>query len=162
MITSKKVRKLVKTFERVLPYARRKGASLNMDSAVVSRPVGSNTPACQDHKCGTVHCHAGWYLLAKMWDGKAEYLPAGRHYYYDVGARMMAQDLGLLCGYALKYWARDNPDLWGNDRGNEMFIGMRAFSPDGMNVPESSLDAIVDHWRQVADALELAEIGGVI
>ncbi len=157
MITSKKVRKLVKTFERMLPHAVSE-ASLDMCETKVSHHHNLTSDRNVLHKCGTVHCHAGWYLLAKMWDGKSDYMSEDRMHYYNEGIVLMVEDLGFYEDRGLKCWARDNPDLWGNDEGTGMFVHSTAFASVGKRRARTLKD-IVDHWRQVGDALEIAEIG---
>ena len=157
MITSEKVRNLVKTFERILPYAEHDGA-LDMGTGGVSCRTNS---FFSGHKCGTVHCHAGWYLLAKMWDGKSNHLRGGNRSYLD-GVALMMEDMGVSDSeYGLVDWASQNPDLWGNDYARSMFCENEAFTPGNKERAETLKD-IVDHWRQVGDALEIAEIGGVV
>ena len=157
MITSEKIRGMIGKFERVLPYARHEGA-VDMDEGGVSRRVASSLGNA--HKCGTTHCHAGWYLLACEWDGVSDYLK-GSGVSFEVGAHRMMRDTGMrpeglvgsLSG-GLVEWAEDNPEIWGNPWGEDMFFCERAFGCTKDNI---TLEKIVDHWRGVAARLKAKE-----
>ena len=133
MITAKRVEKLINNFEKILPFAKHE-AALNMSTGKVSSKRLS-------HKCGTTHCHAGWYLLAKEWDLKSEYLNDGKQTGFAVGIGLMEKDLGLLQKKSLKRWASENPELWGNEVGSAMFFHTAAFGRDCR-----TLEDIVVHW----------------
>ena len=144
MITSDKIFKLVETFERVLPYAKH-ACALRMTEAVVSNKHA-------EYRCGTTHCHAGWYALADKWDLKSPYLK--RYYSYSDGGNAMARDLGLLgVGHLIK-WAEDNPEIWGNKYAYNMFVFADAFNYKG----KLTLQKIVDHWGEVGMRLLLEEL----
>lgn len=145
MITSDKVFKLVKTFERVLPYAKHEGA-VNMQTAKVSSRV-------YKHYCGTTHCHAGWYVLAKEWDLKSKILSSSKYTDYEDGVSMMAKDLGFENEGDLKRWATHDQEVWGNWRGDCMFYSPSAFNYTG----KLTLQKIVDHWRKVGERLKILE-----
>ena len=101
--------------------------------------------------CGTVHCAAGWYAVSQKdterWEDSVE---IG----YLLGAEWMAVDLGFLetvYGNPVHYledWAADNPEIWGNDDGHDMF-GLAWAYGDGHNTRASSLRDIVEHWKRV-------------
>ena len=128
MIRAKNVKKLIDNFERVLPYAQYE-YSLDMNETSVSSEYAG-------HHCGTSHCHAGWYLLAKKWDLKSRFLESHRS--YQGGVVEMEKD--LRCNN-IRDWAKKNPLLWGNNYGGNMFIEKRAF---GDNC--KTLEDIVVHW----------------
>ena len=145
MITSGKIREMIKRFETILPYAMDAGA-VNMMSSMVSDKE-------RKHKCGTIHCHAGWYVLACVWDRKADYLD-GDEVDFRMGADRMEHDLGM-GGYTLPLWANDYPEIWGNDDGDMLFYDPAAF---GCTKGDITLEKIIGHWRRVADALEVWEL----
>ena len=122
MITSDKVFKVVKKFERVLPFAKHADA-LDMSTYYVSTPA---------HRCGTIHCHAGWYALAHSWDLKSHYLNGRFEFVTDLtGVGNMCRDLGFDTEQGLLLWARCNPEIWGNEYGDYMFASRRAFNYTG-------------------------------
>ena len=143
VITSDKVFKLVKNFERVLPYAQHDRA-LDMGEFRVSDAFSS-------HSCGTTHCHAGWYLLAKEWDLKSKAL--SRRTDYEDGVSMMAKDLGFETEGDLRWWATQNHKVWGNGHGDSIFCSSLAFNYTG----KLTLQKIVDHWRKVGERLKILE-----
>lgn len=115
--------------------------------------------------CGTVACHAGWYMVAKgeeagtlgEWrEGEVSgvYLKdrdpeRGWH----VGAEEMARDLGFECLPELPGWAHAHPHLWGNAWGEKMFNNACAFTGEGdPEVPGGTLSLrdVAEHWRAVA------------
>ena len=150
MITSKKVFEFVEIFERILPYAQHDGA-LDMGEDCVSE-----TPEFdgRSHKCGTIHCHAGWFCLAKQWDGESEYLP-GEYVYYQRGSDLIWLHFGP---YGIPGLMDKNPHIWGNRYGADMYRDKRAFiskeRPDGAE----TLQDIVDHWGEVGIRLLIQEL----
>ena len=144
MITSNKVFRVVKKFERVLPFAKHDDA-LDMRTTFVS---------CEDHPCGTTHCHAGWYALAHYWDLKSHHLDDGSEIVtYSTGVGNMCRDLGFNTEDGLLLWAKDNPEIWGNESGYGMFSSRHAFNYEG----ELTLQKIVDHWKEVGKQLKKTE-----
>ena len=142
MITPEKIDIVIKNFERVLPYAESPD-SLDMGEHRVSLRSHEKTDVPIIHKCGTVHCHAGWYLLAKIWDLKSDFIGSGEKHLYEDGAYLMAKDLGLKKIRKLEGWAAKHPEIWGNDMGDFMFS-----SEESLGYPDTLAD-IVDHWRGV-------------
>ncbi len=70
-------------------------------------------------------------------------------------AELIAYDLGFENIVELQQWAHDNPGIWGNTYGELMFETSRAFAAaDNERV---TLKTIADHWKGVADRLELRE-----
>ena len=94
--------------------------------------------------CGTVACHAGWYLLGRS----GHVSDAG----WADGADMIAKDLGFQDREELENWAGRNPGLWGNSNGFRMFYNPRAFMIDGY----LELHRIANHWDEVASRIEEA------
>ena len=139
-------------------------------------------------ECGTCACHAGHYLLAKCLLGENEsgYTLRRRHDVLDdslflvddqdeptcwsTGATAMAIDLGF--GHPttkhfgpavqLMNWAQNNPDLWGNTKGHQLFNNPSAFftpsSPVDVHPPyQVTIEQIIDHWKGVAKRLQARE-----
>ena len=119
--------------------------------------------------CGTVACHGGWlYVMAiedelpgvclESWERRVHLDNAFRH-----GARHIAQALKLrwlnrptvytgavaAAVFLLPAWAAQNPSLWGNSYGFEMFncTGYRAF---GRIEKSCTLQTISEHYAAVA------------
>ena len=104
----------------------------------------------EGHPCGTVHCFGGWYAIA-LFDGIREF------YYYDDGADEMAKHLGLKeqdrdGEFSIEEWASNNPDIWGNEYGGNVFVHARAFLTDEKRpLGAQSLKHIIDHLEEVRD-----------
>ena len=64
----------------------------------------------------------------------------------------MALDLGFITRDELRQWAKNNPKIWGNDDGGDMFCCDSAFG-----FYEVTLKEICAHWLAVADRLEAAQ-----
>jgi len=95
-------------------------------------------------RCGTYACHGGWYEIIcnpKIEKGKLDYLK---------GANRMGKFLGFRSGWDLMGWASDNPKIWGNQQGYDLFSTQSAFFAPG-------LKGIGKHWLQVADRLRKLE-----
>ena len=117
----------------------------------------NNTSVIHSELCGTVACHAGWYLLARR--GKdviinLDHIPASEFPVetYINGAILLAQDLGFHDQIDLEDWAGDNPKLWGNTEGQVMFYNEEAFGK--RNQYGLSVKDIAEHWHTVADRIE--------
>ena len=116
--------------------------------------------------CGTVACHAGWYLFGKRLDAGNEvrlmyshdgdcWNCEGTELEFQDGAMELAQDLGFPTYGNMVVWAGDHPDLWGNDEGRTMCRDNIAFGRK--RVEEVTLSDIADHWHAVADRIEALE-----
>ena len=119
----------------ILDKALEKHPSMKLDmleDAVQSR----------SHLCGTVHCHAGAYLIGSI---KIE---ERKRYTFVRGADLMAHNLGFKDRDCLKDWAYSNPKIWGNNYGWKMFSLKTAFN-DAENVSE-----IAAWWRSVGDRIK--------
>ena len=143
MITPEKIDVVLRYFERVLPMAEKSGEGhLDMTMACVEN---------SDHFCGTVHCAAGWYAVAKKgseeWNNLSRFK---REINYSDGAIWMARDLGFESFFDLKDWARLHPELWGNTMGKHMFVMNSAY---GETSPAESLYDIYNHWTRVRGRL---------
>lgn len=100
-------------------------------------------------QCGTVACHGGWAAVILVED------VGNSCGHFLQGAQTLAEFLRPGWGwYDLEEWADDNPELWGNEYGVDMFNsdGYRAF---GFDEPgECDLYDIAAHYRGVADRIE--------
>jgi hypothetical protein len=92
--------------------------------------------------CRTPGCHGGWAGIA---------LGFKDIYDYTQGAHALAQYLGFTDRYALATWARDNPGIWGNTSGYDMFLSPAAFGQDDECFP---VQVLIDHWEGVANRLK--------
>ena len=98
------------------------------------------------HKCGSIHCIAGWYYVA------TSTVPEGVPYVgYHHGAVKMANALGFEYTRDLEEWAESHPYFWGNPYGADLFQKSRAW--DGA----INLKGVVKHLTQVADKLAAYE-----
>lgn len=107
----------------------------------------------EENLCGTPACHAGWF--GRFWDKN--------HTDYNQSANAMANFLGYertnrhTAMRQLETWAMDNPDLWGNENGDEMFYHRRAFRKDSEDMRSATMREIADHWYGVAERLSKVE-----
>lgn len=92
MPTKKQVQKVIDNFKKVLPMAIKDNHLMMMEGDVNMQ-----------HKCGTVHCHGGWYAIAVC--NLKEPLD------FTAGANRMAQDLGFENMGVLENWANEYPLL---------------------------------------------------
>ena len=82
------------------------------------------------------------------------------------GATLMAERLGFRrddkdtnsdIQERLVTWAEENPDLWGNENGSEMFQHAAAFSKDCSRKNEDAVRNIAKHWRAVGERIRASE-----
>lgn len=110
----------------------------------------------REHRCGTVHCHAGWALVGispekvnipKTYVSFHEGVVALDEFFF--GASDEVADNGTIFS-ALTDWADRNPSLWGNGHGSIMFSSKIAFY-HGLARRKGALTLkhIADHWREV-------------
>ena len=94
------------------------------------------------HECGTVHCVGGWYAVANS-DRQVikDKIKNGR-VGYDDGADLMAIDLGFDDGDFLADWAYENPEIWGNEKGSDMFENELAYDNAGFDGVISQLELV--------------------
>lgn len=140
---SEKVFELATFFHTIALTAKGTEAVVDMGACGVDKP--------EKHLCGTPACHAGWFgaFYPKR-------LPAGYGNYKGFGAYadQMGKMLGLGDSNALEEWASENPLIWGNQWGDEMFGSSEAF---GEFNGEVTLQEIADHWYGVATRLAAIE-----
>ncbi len=107
--------------------------------------------------CGTPGCHAGLIsIVAKdlpelqdiyeclyflQWNIR------GSRYEYSIWADALAVFLGFKNMRDLRDWAKDNPKLWGNRSGYNLFCSRLAFIDDAYE--QLTHRDIINHWKQV-------------
>jgi hypothetical protein len=116
--------------------------------------------------CGTCGCHAGLIsIVAKDLPGLEEaHLKVFKTYFkvykeikkdlylYALWADALAEFLGFKEQKDLEIWAKDNPKLWGNKFGGDIFMDAVAFTDD-TNKQLIHRD-IINHWKQVLANIE--------
>ena len=106
---------------------------------------------CDDrirHPCGSPACVAGNYWLAKIWDGVTEY--PKKFIGFNRGTDEMAWDLGFEHPRELRFWAKDNPTVWGNKHGWWIFTEPHAYTTYVEGKP-FSMAQIITHWEGVLE-----------
>ncbi len=74
------------------------------------------------------------------------------HYIFSVWSSALAIFLGFKYDDELEVWAGDNPRLWGNNRGYDMFCSHLAFT-DYEDKQLTHRD-IIEYWKQVLKNIE--------
>jgi hypothetical protein len=74
------------------------------------------------------------------------------HYIFSVWSSALAIFLGFKYDNELEVWAGDNPRLWGNNRGYDMFCSHLAFT-DYEDKQLTHRD-IIEYWKQVLKNIE--------
>ena len=158
--TSEAARAVAATFDEA---ARLDKAEVNMHYASAYRESGFLGFGCK-----TVACHGGWYetvhqmrradvadptQLGRRGDKLREHGSSTTIHFSD-GAMRMASDLGFESMAELAEWAGENPALWGNGHGAEMFFAPFAF---GQHNNRFGMDVLASHWHGVADRLAQRE-----
>lgn len=139
-VKSENVLKVIRNLESVLPRASR-DSQLDMDEYIV---YGG-----PDHPCGTVHCHGGWYAIATC-----EIKESKQFVSYTAGAHQMAKDLEVgIYTNDVEDWAKNNPEIWGNNNGKFILSCKTAFISPERPKGANNLKDIVDHWKDVYNRL---------
>ncbi len=114
--------------------------------------------------CDTCGCHAG--LISIVAKDLPELQETYKHlcslhlekeyynnpYVYIFWARALADFLDFEDRYSFIYWARDNPEIWGNEHGVSMFDSAKAFADDESK--QITHRDIIKHWKQVLKKVE--------
>jgi hypothetical protein len=178
--TSQQVRTVIDNFKKVLPIANGHKFMLDMGCPYIYKEEN----IVKEESCGTPMCHGGWYAAATLQDKMKEVsLDTGarfgrRQYFmdYNNGAEQMAIDLGFTqtddgeyenfegkmiketieARTHLRDWASENPQIWGNRNGEDMFHSKDAFETEGSDGAESLQD-IVDFWEKVYERIVALE-----
>lgn len=135
MPTQKQWQKVIDNFYSILPFTFDSSCHLDMTETRVND---------YSHKCGTIHCVGGWYLIAVK---KEELFDPHPIENFQVGATFLARDLGFRYYDQLEDWARKNPVLWGNVWGGLLFNEADAY--DHGNGPAKSITDIISHFEFV-------------
>src|SRR5260221_665185 len=142
--TSESIYRVIENFKKVLPLATRED-HLDMMEGVVCNNL---------HKCGTIHCHAGWYIISKIGIIKNN----KSNIDYNYGAEAMAKDMGFVNSEMLKDFFVKYNKLWGNENAEEMFTGGMAFYHHKKRLEGAiNLQHIIDHWTEVAERVKALE-----
>jgi hypothetical protein len=126
---------------------------------------GVNMGSGKKPMCDTPGCHAGLIsIVAKdlpelqeiykplYFLGCAPASGSENQYIFHVWSRALAVFLGFVDIRDLRDWAKDNPKLWGNRSGYNMFCSFFAFTYD-LN-KEITHRVIINHWKQVLKNIE--------
>ena len=135
------MQKVISNLEKVLPLAR-KASNLNMMEVTVRDTY---------HRCGTVHCVAGWYMVSQMEDKIGTY--GGLRTSFWEGAGKMAKDLGFTERNDMEYWANAYPKIWGNDSGRVMFSCNTAYRNGKKGYTPTTLKGVIGHFKRVLKRL---------
>jgi hypothetical protein len=104
------------------------------------------------HDCGTVHCVAGWYVVAIR--DNDDYIKSrikSKKCHFHHGAYRIAETLGFETLDELEEWAEDNPEIWGNQDGSYMFSEESAYN--GMAERTDKMSCVIEHLEGVRDRL---------
>ena len=177
MITSKKVFEMLAVFD-VLPedvLTNKKKFSMDIPQ-IYQEGVGASTKEKYDvpipqHNCGTVHCFAGWFLVAKHFaeirGGKfvsgifkdnecVRYINGVfaiyNHFFPDIDNRGLSA-----LDYEHGIFSKFDDDIWGNSYQIGMFRNEGAFTPRD-NDWANNLQDVLDHWGEVGLRLYIKEL----
>jgi hypothetical protein len=130
------------------------------------KDMGVDMGSTKEPSCGTPGCHAGLIsIVALDLPGLEEahligfkmYFKAYKEikqdlYLYALWADALAEFLGFSEEKDLECWAKDNPKIWGNKYGYDMFSGRLAFTNDEDKILKHR--DIINHWKQVLKNIE--------
>jgi hypothetical protein len=124
----------------------------------------------EEPTCNTPGCHAGLIsivakdlpelkdiyeriILSKWKDSR---------YRYEVWSNALTVFLGFKNSRDLRFWAENNPKLWGNKYGGDMFVFDIAFIDDTKAYIDDLAKQlthrdIINHWKQVLTNIEKGE-----
>jgi hypothetical protein len=117
------------------------------------KDMGVEMGSINEPLCGTPGCHAGLISivakdLPELQDiYNDDYRTYDDDYKYSIWADTLAEFLGFVDMRCLIDWARDNPKLWGNKFGQDMFSFWRAFTNSQFKILTHR--DIINHWKQV-------------
>ena len=167
-ITSEKIFEMLEVFERLSTYIRSGREFFDMAQYCVYRKsvwhenLRKNT---KEYSCGTVHCFAGWYLIAKhlsdIRDGRfvsGKFKNRNGVRYRD-GVKEMVTFFfpnfkpDLEKGYSEDQYLEkiiDNItyEIWGNENKALMFASPKAYS-SMRKLLVVTLQDVLDHWGEV-------------
>ena len=108
---------------------------INMERAYLRIP-DKNKPY---KSCG---CHAGFISAV---------FGASKDTEWVEGTDLLGTFLGFRDSCELTKWAQENPEIWGNEKGNDMFYTGCAF---GLDFKIFSAKRILNHWEGVLERLQ--------
>ena len=156
MTTARELRDVIATLEQFTDEAK---YTLDMNDVGINKDPSGRVSTTLVGLYTLARCPGDWSEPQK--DGNRWYCgPDGLEYSWAQGADEMSHDLGFPyseyrededCTF-LEQWARNNPELWGNEYGGNMFLGSRAYGVDSATVSD-----VLDHLRSVADRLAQRE-----
>lgn len=102
--------------------------------------------------CSTPSCFGGWLAL-KYKTGQSEYFL--RH--FADGANAFAEELGFTYRDDLTEYAAENPEIWGNKNGDEMFCSAYAFNEGDKEYTNETITTKAIGEKLIAVAKRLEE-----
>lgn len=84
---------------------------------------------------GFPKCHIGWFAYIN-----------DIHTLFNAD-KLLCQDLGV---DDIRFWAHNNPKIWGNEQGSRMYWEPSAFGLDN-HLVTFPLQHIIDHWKGVKE-----------
>ena len=116
----------------------------------------------EEHLCGAPACVGGWLcILFKKTEEDLFTTSTEKFVYYKKGAKEFAKKLGFENGAELQDWAKENPQIWGNECGGFMFCNGIAYieTDTGRTVTNDNITIkdIIHKWRCVAKRLRERE-----
>ncbi len=126
--------------------------SANLEGAFNMKVGGVQT---YNHNCGTVHCVAGWFAVSNSENHTIKKLIKNNSCDYFDGADMIAEILGFKNYLCLSEYMDDNPKIWGNSFGEEIFESCAAYN--GLDESsEEPMTIVIKHFEGVRDRCEEA------
>lgn len=123
--------------------------------------IGKMKRDVRDEYCQTVACVGGWYWLACYPDSEFTQEPGygfpvvhtarGVIREFTSGADLLARHLGFGNQAMMEDWAAENPDVWGNDDGCDLFCTTEAYGWDDYD--NFDLPQVVLWLRGVAERM---------
>ena len=152
-ITSKKVFELVDVFNILPTKIREDRKKLDMDVYSVSE---------KHYKCGTIHCFAGWFLIANHINEieKGEFvrgqLKDRDGILYNTGV------FEIRCHFGFEdskesFFDSIGYGLWGNNFKAKMFYSSDAYTPKRKKQADCLQD-VLDHWTEVGLRFYIKEL----
>ena len=168
-LKSENLLKVINNFKKMTPFVEKGKFDIN-EPHVSSKRDG--------HQCGTVHCVAGWYLLAREWDGKSFFLKlvnricglrSNKDISYEFGILAIYEDLKL--GPNLKddddHYAEIEihdamePYWWDKFKVDDMFYSWRGYldeeAEDIEDVEEFTWELVIERWEEAYNNLKKEE-----
>lgn len=124
---------VIADLEKCLPYAK-----LDEQLDMAETRVHNNFYACN-----SVHCVAGWYATQHIDD--CENIYNTKIVSYHTGADLLSKNLGFDERFDLADWAEKNPEIWGNEDGDDIFYDTCAYNG------AKNLKEVVEYLKGVRD-----------